>query len=369
MLNRIITLIYKEFLAVWRDKKSRAVIIIPPLMQLFIFSFAATLEVTNVPIGILNRDNGEHSIELIQRLYGSPMFTKVVFLNSVEEIGGFIDNQTGVAVVHFDPQFSRKIDSRKKADVQVILDGRKSNTAQIVTGYLTSIVDDYSRETSKDVGYQVQTTRLFTRNWYNPNLLYYWYNVPSFCGILTLLVAMLVTGLTVARERELGTFDQLLVSPLTPIEILIGKAAPGILIGIAEGTLIVLAAIFVFKVPFVGSFVMLYAGMLVFVCSVVGFALFISSLSNTQQQAILGTFVFLTPSITLSGFATPIENMPTWLQYVTAINPLRYFLVIARGQFLKATPADIVWDNIWPMMLIATVTLTGAALFFRRRIA
>jgi len=369
MLNRIITLIYKELLAVWRDKKSRTVIIVPPLTQLFIFSIAATLDVTNVPIGILNRDSGEHSIELIQRLYGSPMFNKVMFLNSVAEIGDFIDNQRGVAVVHFDPQFSRNIDARKKADVQIILDGRKSNTAQIVAGYFTSIVEDYSRKTSKDVGYQVQTTRLFPRNWYNPNLIYYWYNVPSLCGIITLLIAMLVTGLTVARERELGTFDQLLVSPLTPIEILIGKAVPGILIGIAEGTLIVLAAIFVFKIPFLGSFILLYAGMLVFVCSVVGFGLLISSLSNTQQQAILGTFVFLTPAITLSGFATPVENMPTWLQYVTLINPLRYFLVIARGQFLKATPADIVWNNTWPMILIAVVTLTGAVLLFRRRLA
>lgn len=368
MLNRILTLIHKELLAVWRDKKSRAVLIVPPLMQLFIFALAATLDVKNVPIGILNRDNGEHSIELIQRFYGSPMINKVVFLNSVNEIDNFMDNQRGVLVVHFDEQFSRNLDAKKQADIQMILDGRKSNTSQIVAGYFNSIIDQYNIDTSKEIGYKLQNTKLFTRNWYNPNLIYYWYNVPSLCGILTVVIALLVTGLTVARERELGTFDQLLVSPLTPIEILIGKAVPGIIIGIAEGSLIVLAAIFVFRIPFVGSFALLYAGMLVFVCSVVGFGLFISSLSKTQQQAILGTFVFLSPAITLSGFATPIENMPTWLQYITFANPLRYFLVIARGQFLKDMPADIVWSNTWPMMIIALVTLTGATLFFRRRL-
>jgi ABC-2 type transport system permease protein len=368
MLNRILTLIRKELLAVWRDKKSRAVLIIPPLMQLFIFALAATLDVKNVPIGILNKDSGEHSIELIQRFYGSPMINKVIFLNSVGEIENFLDNQRGVLVVHFNEQFSRDLDSKKQSDLQIILDGRKSNTAQIVAGYFNTIVDQYNKDTSKDIGYRLQNTQLLTRNWYNPNLIYYWYNVPSLCGILTVVIALLVTGLSVARERELGTFDQLLVSPLTPIEILIGKAIPGVIIGIAEGTLIVLAAIFVFQIPFLGSFALLYAGMLVFVFSVVGFGLFISALSATQQQAILGTFIFLSPAVTLSGFATPIENMPQWLQYITYANPLRYFLVIARGEFLKNMPADIVWANIWPMIIIAVLTLTGATLFFRRRL-
>lgn len=369
MLHRILTLIKKELLAVWRDKKSRAVLIVPPLMQLFIFAFSATLDVKNVPVGILNLDNGQHSIELIQRIYGSPMFNQVVFLKSVDEIENFMDNQRGVIVVHFNAQFSRNLDAKKPADIQLILDGRKSNTAQIVSGYFNSIIDEYNIDSAQQVGYKLQNSKIITRNWYNPNLIYYWFNVPSLCGILTVVVALLVTGLTVARERELGTFDQLLVTPLTPIEILIGKAFPGIIIGIAEGTLIVLAAIFVFKIPFVGSFVYLYAGLIVFVFSVVGFGLFISSLSKTQQQAILGTFVFLSPAVTLSGFATPIENMPGWLQYITYVNPLRYFLVISRGEFLKALPADVIWNNIWPMMLIAVVTLTGATVFFRKRLA
>ena len=183
-----------------------------------------------------------------------------------------------------------------------------------------------------------------------------------------MLIALTVTGLSVARERELGTFDQLLVSPLRPIEILIGKTVPGIIIGLFEGSIIIFAAIWIFHIPFAGSFLLLYLSMFVFVLSIIGVGLFISSLSNTQQQAILGAFVFMTPAVTFSGYATPIENMPEWLQQATVINPVRYYLVIAKGLFLKDMPASIVFENIWPMAIIAFVNLVAATWFFRRRL-
>lgn len=183
-----------------------------------------------------------------------------------------------------------------------------------------------------------------------------------------MLIGLTVTGLSVARERELGTFDQLLVSPLQPVEILIGKTIPGIFIGLIEGSIIVAAAVWIFKIPFTGSIFLLYLSMFVFVLAIIGVGLFVSSLSKTQQQAILGSFVFMVPAVTLSGYATPIENMPEWLQYATLINPLRYYLVIAKGLFLKDMPASIVFDNIWPMLLIALFNLTCAAWFFRRRL-
>ncbi|MCE2982308.1 MAG: ABC transporter permease [Parachlamydia sp.] len=173
---------------------------------------------------------------------------------------------------------------------------------------------------------------------------------------------------TVARERELGTFDQLLVSPLQPREILVGKALPAIIIGMLEGTLILVAAIFLFRIPFMGTLWTLYPSLFVFVSSIVGVGLFISSLSKTQQQAILGTSIFMSPSVLLSGFATPIENMPGWLQTVTYINPLRYFLVIVKGVFLKAMPADVVWQQTWPMAIIACCTLAAAGWFFRHKL-
>ena len=367
-LNRILTLIFKEFLAVWRDKKSRVVLLIPPLIQLMVFSMAATLDVKNVPIAVLNRDSGAESFELIQRFRGSPTFNKILYLDSLKDITHTIDNQNAVMVIHIDEQFSRDLRAGKGSNIQFIFDGRKSNTSQIVQGYAIKIVDDYNKDFAARVNISQQKTEIFPRNWYNPNLLYYWFNVPNLSGILTMLIALTVTGLSIARERELGTFDQLLVSPLKPIEILIGKTLPALFISLIEGTVIVLAAIWIFQIPFTGSFLLLYTSMFVFISSIIGVGLFISSLSMTQQQAILGSFVFMIPAVTLSGYATPIENMPNWLQQATLLNPLRYYLVIAKGLFLKDMPAHIVFENIWPMAAIAICNLTGAAWFFRRRL-
>ena len=368
MFYRILTLIYKEFLAVWRDKKSRMVLILPPFTQLLIFAFAATLDVQNVSIGILNRDNGEQGFELCQRFHGAPTFKYIAYLDSVEEIAPFIDAKKGVMVVHIDEQFSRNLDAKKRADVQLILDGRKSNSSQIVAGYASTIVDQFNSDLARRNQIKVQNAVLFPYNWFNPNLLYYWFNVPSLCGILTMLEALIITALSVARERELGTFDQLLVSPIRPIEILIGKAVPATIIAMLAGTVIIIVGVHIFQIPFTGSLLALYSSMFVFVCSIVGVGLFISSLCSTQQQAILGSFVFMSPAVLLSGFATPIENMPDWLQPCTYVIPLRYFLVVARGSFLKAMPGDIVFENTWPMAIIAIFTLTAARWFFRHRL-
>lgn len=368
MLLRILALIHKEILAVWRDKKSRAMLIVPPLLQLMIFSLAATLDVKNVPIAILNRDNGAESFELVQRFRGSPTFNQILYLDSVEEIAPVIDNQKAAMVVHIDEQFSRNLRAYKPADVQLILDGRKSNTTQIVQGYAAQIIQNFSHDLAAQLNIPEQQTEIFPRNWFNPNLLYYWFNVPNLSGILTMLIGITITALSVARERELGTFDQLLVSPLQPFEILVGKTIPALLIGLIEGTIIVCAAIFIFRIPFIGSLPLLYFSMFVFISSIVGVGLFISSLSKNQQQAILGSFIFMVPAVTLSGYATPIENMPDWLQQATVVNPLRYYLVIAKGLFLKDMPAPIVFEQVWPMAIIACFTLTGAGWFFRRRL-
>lgn len=368
MWNRIAALIIKEILAVWRDKRSRIVLIVPPIVQLFVFSFAATLDVINVPIGILNLDNGARGFELTQRFHGSPFFTRIVYLKGVQEITPFIDNMEGLMVVMLDQQFSRNLDAGKPADIQLILDGRRSNATQIVAGYTSEIVRQYNQDFTTQANIQQQNTQLIIRNWFNPNLIYFWYNVPSLSGILTMLIGLTVTALSVAREKELGTFDQLLVSPLTPFEILIGKTVPAIIIGILEASVIVIVGVFILGVPFRGSAILLYISIFVFVTSIVGVGLFISSICQTQQQAVLGTFIFMSPSVLLSGFATPIENMPYWLQPFTYLIPLRYYLVIAKGIFLKAIPAYIVWQNIWPMALIGLFTLTCAGWFFRRKL-
>ena len=368
MRGRIAALIYKEFLTVWRDKKSRALLIVPPIMQLFLFAFAATLDVTNVQIAVYNRDSGKLSWELVQRFRGAPTFTEVLFLHSDKEIAEVIDRQKVLLVIQIDEQFSRNLLSRMPARVQLILDARRSNAAQIVQGYIAQIIQDYNRELATRYNLPQQRTQLIPRGWHNPNLTYRWYTVPCLCAILVMTISLIITCLSVARERELGTFDQLLVSPIQTWEILVGKSIPAIMIGMGEGTLMLAATIFIFGVPFTGSFLPLYVSMFIFVCAIIGVGLFLSSLCTTQQQAILGGFIFLSPAVLLSGFATPIDNMPRWFQLITLANPLRYFLAVVKGQFLRVVPDSYVFANTWPMVIIAACTLSAATWLFRKRL-
>jgi len=369
MLQRIQALVIKELLAMLRDKKARILLLVPPILMLVLFANAVTLEVNNVSIGILNRDNGIQSRELIRRIEGSRTFQHVIFLKGVSQIRSLIDSEKAFVVMHIGPDFTRRILSNQPAGVQVIIDGRRLNSAQIVEGYINRILMQFNQQLA-DQNPKVPRppSILVARHWFNPNLDYIWFTVPSLVGILTMTVATNVTALSVARERELGTFDQLLVSPIQPVEILIGKTVPAIIFGVVEGTLMICAGVFIFHIPFTGSLICLYGSMVVFLLSITGIGLFISSLAKTQQQAVLGSFMFSNPAITLSGYAAPIENMPQWMQTVTYINPLRYFMVILKGSFLKDMPPELIFANTWPMALIAICTLSGASWFFKRRL-
>ncbi len=359
MFHRLKALIIKELLAILRDKRSRLLLVVPPLAQMIIFSFAATLEVKNVSIGILNNDGGLASRELAQRFHGASTFRHITYLKGVQEIAPLIDSQQAILVLHIASDFSRRVEAGQPAEVQFILDGRRSNAAQIVQGYAASIVDQFNG---------TRPVELVARNWFNPNLTYIWHTVPSLIGILSTLIGLIVTGLSVARERELGTFDQLLVSPLKPFEILLGKTIPSFFLAWCEGLLILGVAIFIFRVPFNGSVLLLVAGLSAFLLAIVGVGLFISSLAKTQQQAVLGAFVFMVPAMLMSGFATPVENMPPWLQVVAEGNPLKHFLIIIKGVFLKDMPPALVAANTWPILVIAFFTLGAASWLFRSRL-
>ncbi|MCC5832778.1 MAG: ABC transporter permease [Chlamydiales bacterium] len=367
-MQRIFSLIFKELIGVWRDPKTRISLLAPPLFQLFVFTFAATLEVKNVTIGILNLDNGELGFELVQRFHGVSTFSNILYLESSDQISRFLDEQKGVMVLSLDAQFSRDLNAHNNAAVQLVLDGRKSNAAQIVAGYATTIINGFNDDFAAKAQIRQQNVSLIDRSWFNPNLLYYWYNIPSLVATLSMLTCLIVTSISVARERELGTFDQLLVSPLTPVEILFGKIVPGVIVGSLEGLLLFTVGVFIFKVPFTGSFPLFFLSLLLFITSIGGIGLFISSLCATQQQAMLGTFIVMAPSVMLSGFATPIENMPQSLQFFTYGIPLRYMLVISRGIFLKDIDASIVFQNLWPMALIGLCNLLLAGWLFRRRL-
>lgn len=367
MWTRLLALIKKELLVVLRDPKGRIVIIVPPIVQLIVFSFAATLDVKNVDVAVLDRDAGRAGHELVQRIDGSPTFRDLTFVDDAAALREAVDRQRVLAAVHIGPTFSRDVAGGQLPDVQIILDGRRSNASQIVAAYLGEIVDRFVADSARGAAARTRRVEVVPRNWFNPSLEFTWFTVPGLIAIIALLVGLVVTGLSVARERELGTFDQLMVSPLRTHEVLIGKMLPPLLIGIVHITLYVLAATLIFGVPLRGSLLLLYASGVVYLGSVVGLGLFISSLCATQQQAILGSFLFITPAVLLSGFATPIENMPGWLQAITLVNPLRYFLVITRGVFLKALPFGEILHNTLPLLAIAVTTLTAAAWLFRRR--
>lgn len=365
--SRIVALAIKEFLALLRDKRSRFVIIVPPIMQLVVFGFAATYDLNDVAVAIYNEDRGGASRELVSRIEGSPNFQVIAYIDRDSDVAPLIDNRDALLVLHIGQHFSAKLLKGTPASLQAILDGRNSNTAMIAVNYLRSILLDYNRNWQESYGVIGPQVSLQTRAWYNENLQSRWFIVPGIVGLLTLVVALLVTALSVARERETGTFDQLMVTPLRPVEILIGKAIPGIVIGLLEATLIIVLMVVFFDIPLRGSLGALYLGIVLFLLSAVGVGLMISAIAVTQQQAVLGSFLFLVPAVILSGFSTPIANMPIFVQWLTYLDPLRYFLVIVRGVTLEGNGYALLINQYWPMAVIAGVTLALAGWLFRHR--
>ena len=367
VLQHIFALIIKEFLALVRDKRSRYVLIGPPIAQLLIFGYAASFDLNDVPLAIYNEDSGATARQLISQIEGSPNFQIVGQVHRDADIAPLINERQALLVLHIGPRFSADLLRGRSVSLQVILDGRNSNTAMIALSYLRGILFDFNRNWAVQRGQRGPPAVLEVRAWYNQNLVSRWFIVPGIVGLLTLVVTLVVTALSVAREREAGTFDQLLVTPLRPVEILVGKALPGVIIGIIEASFIILLALYWFDVPLRGSVGALYLGLLLFLLSAVGIGLMISAFAVTQQQAVLGAFLFLVPAVILSGFATPIANMPETVQWLTYLDPLRYFLIVVRGVFLEGDSYRLLLDQYWPMGLIGLVSLVLAGWLFRHR--
>lgn len=365
-VQRVLALSIKELLALLRDAASRAVLIGPPIIQLLVFGYAATFELSHVPFVVYNQDQGQLSRDFIARFVGSPNFELIRSVQNQNALQQSIDDKSALMALDIGPTFSSDIERGLTTHVQLILDGRDSNTAGRAMGYSQSIVSAFNEAQVARRGGTLPSTVVLDRALFNPNLDSHWFIIPGICGILTLLESMLAAGLSVAREREMGTFDQLLVTPMGPTEILLGKALPGFLIGAAEGSLVIIVSIFWFRVPFTGSLLGLYAGLLCFLLATVGIGLMISSLARTQQQALLGVFLFMVPAIVLSGFATPIANMPQAVQYITLLDPLRYFLIVLRESFLQGGGVGLYWHQFWPLAMIGAATMIAAGSLFRR---
>lgn len=373
-LSRLVSLIVKELLSYLRDPKSRLTLIVPPLMQLLVFSFAATLEVRNVDLAVLDRDHGALSEELVARVGAAGFVDEILAVHDRAELRELLDTRRALAAIELPDDFSREALAGGPARAQVIVDGRRANAGQIALSYLSTIAG----RLNEDLRSGAEASRfepagggppaLAVRHWFNPNLVYRWFIVPGLAGILSMMLSLLVTSLSIAREREMGTFDQLLVSPAKPLEIVVGKTLPALIVGTVMGNAMIAAGVFVLRVPFTGSILLLEAALVLFILSVVGIGLMLSSVCATQQQAILGVFSIGVPLILLSGFATPVENMSGWLQLVAQANPLKHFLIIVQGTFLKALPGSDVFANAWPMAVIALFTLTLANLIVQRRL-
>jgi drug efflux transport system permease protein len=364
MITRLAAQIVKELLSYLRDPKSRLTLVGPPLMQLLVFSYAATLEVDNIQLAVLDQDNGYWSQEMIREVEGAGFVREIRFVHSPDELTAMIDRREVLAGLRFPQDFSRDVARGKPAAAQAVIDGRRAYAGQVTLAYLNQIAANVGAEIHP--GNAAPPTAV--RHWFNPNLIYKWFIVPSLSGILAMLIALLVTALSIARERELGTFDQLLVSPARPIEIIIGKTVPALIIGTILASVMIAAGIFLFGIPFAGSLGWLLAAVMLFMLSMVGIGLVISSICQTQQQAILGIFAITVPIVLMSGFVTPVENMSGFLQLVARVNPMTYYLIIVRGSFLKALPVSEILANAWPMALIGLVTLSSAIVIVKRNL-
>lgn len=368
--HRILTLVIKELQQVLRTPASRRLLFVPLLLQLLIFPFATTLEVKNSTLAIYNEDGGAASIELVQRLAGAHPFPTLLMVHSDAALRTVIDNQKALLAIRIPGNFSRRLALGQPVALQALIDGRRSNSAQIAYSYAQQIVQQYGAgQTAQRTGVVAAPppASLVLHNAYNPNLEYRWFVLPSLVAIIATVGCLMVTALSLSREREEGTFDQLLVTPLTPGFIMLGKAVPGILVGMVQGAIIATAAVWLYGLPMTGSPWLLLLSTFFYALSLVGVGLFISALCGTQQQAFLGVFSFMVPSVILSGYLAPVENMPLAMQVLSKGNPLTYFIAVSKAIFLKSYGLADAWPFLWPLLAIAVATSGIAYWMFRHR--
>ena len=367
-LLRILALTRKELLAVLKDRRARLSLLLPPIVQSILFGYAATYDLNHVPYAVLDRDRGVTSQALLATLDGSGLFARVAELARQSDVRAYIDERRALLVLEIPPDFSRRLEAGKRAEVGVVADGRNSNTAGTALAYVQAAVDGFNAQWRADHALPAAPITLETRAWYNPNLITRWNMIPGLIGTLTMLQTLLLAAMSVAREREQGTFDQLLVTPFRPAEIMAGKALPSMLVGIVQASGVLLVAQLWFRIPFQGSFLTLYSGIALFVLAAVGIGLVVSALVSTMQQAMLFSFMLIMPFALLSGLTTPISNMPEALQYFTRVNPLRYAIDIAQRVYLEGAGLRLLLGDLWPLALIAAVTLAAASWMFRHRL-
>jgi ABC-2 type transport system permease protein len=376
MWERILTVLRKEFRSVFRDARMRLVIFGVPVIQTLIFGYAVTMDVRNVRLVTIDRDNTPASRALLARFTGSDYFQTVLATNDEDAARAQIDASTASAILQINAGFEADLHAGRSAPVQLIVDGSDSNTARLVLNYSSVIAAGYNNDailtaTLRRMGRSLPAggIDLRPRAWFNENFESRNYFVPGIMAVLVMLVSLMLTGMSIVREKEVGTIEQIMVTPIRPIEFILGKFAPFIVIGFVDVVLVTLVGVFWFDIPIRGSFALLLLGTACFLLSTLGIGLFISTISNTQQQAMMTTFFFFYPAMLLSGFIYPITNMPEVVQWLTLINPLRYFLVIIRGVFLKGVGFDVLWPQLAALVAIGVTVMAVAVSRFRKTVA
>ena len=374
MLERLKQMLIKELIQVVRDKRTRFILIGPPILQMLIFGYAATFEIHNVATVVVDLDHSQESRELVSRFTSSPYFDVQRQLTNANQAHDLIDQGKTTLALEIDAGFAQKLRKGETAPLQVIVDATNSNTALIASAYVSQIALGFAQQAQQERIYQIApqlieqipSVELEQRPWYNTDLLSRWFFVPGVIGSLTTLLVITLTSFAVVREREIGTLEQIMVTPIRPVEFILGKTLPFFLIGLFDAMLIGVVGTFWFQIPFRGHVSVLLTGAVVFLICMLGMALLISTVSSTQQQAMVTSFFVIMPTITFSGFGFPISAMPQWMQTFSYAIPLRYFLVVLRGTYLKGVGMDVLWPQMVAMAGIGVCVLTLAILRFHK---
>ena len=376
MFERIVHMLRKEFRQIFRDPKMTRIIFLMPVIQLLVFGYAVTTDVKHVRTAVCDLDNSVASRELVARFVHSGYFTITARVETEQEIRELMDRGQVQAVLQINHGFGAEVQAGKTAPLQIIVDGTDSTTAGIVLDYSAKITGLYStqiirHQTERLAGAAPTpgTVALQTRAWFNDNLESRNFYVPGVIAIIVMLITLMLTSMAVVREKEIGTMEQIMVTPITPTEFILGKTVPFALIGFADVVLVAVVGVFWFGVPIRGSLPLLFGATALYLMTTLGIGLLISTVSQTQQQAMMSTFFFYFPAVLLSGFMFPIANMPTVIQWLTYLNPLRYYLVVIRGIFLKGVGPGILWPQMLALGVMGVCTLWLASRRFNKTMA
>lgn len=367
MFERIKRILIKEFLQTLRDPRMKAILIAVPIVQSIVFGYAVTTDVREVAIAVMDRDETPQSRELISRFTSSGYFRIVRRVSSTDEIRNLMDRGTVKGAIEIDSGFGGTVSAHKTAAVQMLVDGTDSNSAGIVLNYAGRIVGSFNMA-QLGGGANLAPVQLRTRAWFNENLASRNFYVPGVIALLLALVTLMLSSMAIVREKEIGTMEQIIVTPINRLEFILGKTAPFALFGILDVFVITAICLYWFEVPMRGSFLLLLLCAVLYLLSTLGLGLLISTMSSTQQQAMMSTFFVFFPAILLSGFLFPISNMPNWIQWLTYLNPLRYMLVIIRGIFLKGIGANILWPEMLSLTILGITLLWLASRRFQKKI-